>query len=136
MRIIIGYGNSLRGEDAFGVDVISLLQKKKLKDTKLLSQYQLTPELSLELLEASEIIFIDALYGTDNYALACDITNNQNANLSHHIGPKVIIAMLNNIYNRYPKFQIYSMVTNQFDIIKNKKEYNRCLNLIASYLSK
>ena len=42
MRVIIGYGNELRGEDAFGLDVIKELQKLSLKDTKLISVFQLT----------------------------------------------------------------------------------------------
>lgn len=139
MQIIIGYGNDLRGEDAFGVDVISLLQKqtqeKVLKDTKLLKEYQLTPEICLELLDATKIIFVDACYGKDHYALACDITETQNTNLSHHISPKVIIAMLNSVYGIYPEYEIYSMVTDEFDCIKNRSAYDFCVGEVVEVLS-
>lgn len=120
MRVIIGYGNSLRGEDAFGVDVINQLQKslnkKTMQNTKLLSIFQLTPELCLELLEAKEIIFIDALYSLDlKYSLACHITQDiKGTNLSHSISPKIITSMLRDLYNCSFSYEIFSMTTCNF----------------------
>lgn len=137
MRIIIGYGNDLRGEDAFGVDVIKLLKAHHLKDTVLLDLYQLTPELCLELQDAKEIIFIDACYGEENqYTLACNIEEKGETNLSHHISPKVIVSLLNNVYKQTPKYEIFSMITDQFDIIQNAREYKNCIERICKFLIK
>lgn len=134
MRIIVGYGNDLRGEDAFGVDVVNLLQKQKLKDTKLISAYQLTPEICLELLDADEIVFVDAAFSNENhYAIACDIMEQQNVNLSHHISPKVVISLLNSVYNKFPKFLIYSMLTNEFDTILDVDKYNKSLKSVVDF---
>lgn len=134
MRIIVGYGNDLRGEDAFGVDVVNLLQKQKLKNTKLISAYQLTPEICLELLDADEIVFIDAAFSNENhYAIACDIMEQQNVNLSHHIYPKVVISLLNSVYNKFPKFLIYSMLTNEFDTILDVDKYNKSLKSVVDF---
>ena len=104
MRIIIGYGNTLRGEDAFGVDVLNQLQqysvKKQLTSTKLITVFQLTPELCLELLDAQELVFIDACYSnTEHYRLACSMESFGSINLSHHISPKVILSLLSNVYD-------------------------------------
>ncbi len=135
MRIIIGYGNSLRGEDAFGVDAITLLQKQKLVNTKLISVYQLTPELCLDILEATQIVFIDATFSNENhYAIACNIIKQKNVNLSHHISFDIIISLLNNVYGKFPKFEVYSMLTNSFDKIDNKNKYEDCLDNLVSYL--
>ncbi len=139
MRIIIGYGNTLRGEDAFGVDVINQLQKhsvkKYLTNTKLISVFQLTPELCLELLEAEEIIFIDACYSnTEHYKLACSIESFDFNNLSHHISPKVILSLLSNVYNKHPKYEIWSMMTNSFDNIFEVDSYTFCINNAVYYL--
>jgi len=134
LRIIVGYGNDLRGEDAFGVDVVNLLQKQKLKNTKLISAYQLTPEICLELLDADEIVFIDAAFSNENhYAIACDIMEQQNVNLSHHIYPKVVISLLNSVYNKFPKFLIYSMLTNEFDTILDVDKYNKSLKSVVDF---
>jgi len=135
MRVIIGYGNELRGEDSFGIEVIKELKKLPLDNTRLISAFQLTPEMVLELLEAYEIIFIDASFNEDNqYALACSTTQQNSLSLTHHISPKSIIYMLNNLYNRSPEFFIYSMMTNSFNKIKDKEEYENSIKLLSTHL--
>lgn len=135
MRVIIGYGNELRGEDAFGLDVVRELQKIELKETKFISLHQLTPETVLELLEANEIVFIDTCYDEENhYALACSIKEQNSLNLSHHISPKMIIHMLKNLYAKEPKFLIYSMMSCSFDEISDKKMYEKCVKSIVKQL--
>lgn len=135
MRAIIGYGNTLRGEDAFGIDVISELKKYDIKSTKLISTVALTPELVLELLHVNEIIFVDACYDEINhYALACSTALQHNANLSHQLSPQIIIAMLSNLYHKHPKIQIYSMLTNSFENIQNTQRYHLAIQRITKHL--
>lgn len=135
MRIIVGYGNELRGEDAFGIDVIKQLKSQTLKNTKLISTFQLTPELCLDLIEAKEVIFIDACYSNSNhYELACSLESINTQNLSHHMDIKLIIKMLNELYSCYPKYEVYSMITNSFEKIKNESKYKRCITKIAIHL--
>jgi hydrogenase maturation protease len=133
LRVIIGYGNTLRGEDGFGCDVIDELEKYELKNTKLISTFQLTPELCLELLDAKEIIFIDACYLENekyHYNLGCSIEH-QDTNLSHHISPKTIIELLNSVYNKHPQYFIYGMFTNNFDEIANTNKYKKAIKSIC-----
>lgn len=135
MRAIIGYGSSIRGEDAFGLDVIEELQKAPLKETKLISAHQLTPEMVLELQEADEIIFIDTCHDEKNpYALACSLVKQSSLNLSHHISPKTIIYMLKSLYAKFPDFYIYSMMSGSFDIIEDKKRYRECVERVSKHL--
>jgi hydrogenase maturation protease len=136
MRVIIGCGNELRGEDAFGIDVLQKLQKLHLPDTKLISTHQLTPEIALDLLDANEIIFIDAAYSVDEiYTLSCPILKQNNLNVSHHIEPKYIIEILRHLYHKDPAFYVYSMGSCSFDKIKDKKRYNLIIDEIVSHLS-
>lgn len=135
MRCIVGYGNSLRGEDGFGVDVIEELEKFSLKSTKLISKIQLTPEIVLELLDADEIIFIDTCYDEKSeYKLACSISEQNNFSLTHHISPKTIIHILKNLYSKNPNFLIYSMTSNSFNTIKDLKKYKECVDAVAEIL--
>lgn len=135
MRAIIGYGNELRGEDAFGLDVIKELQKLSLKDTKLISAHQLTPEIVLELQEADEIIFIDTCLDEKNpYALACSLSRQSGLNLSHHISPKTIIYMLKSLYARLPDFYIYSMMSNSFERITDNRRYKERVSMTAEHI--
>lgn len=136
-RVIIGFGNSLRGEDAFGIDVITGLEKVDLSNTKLISTFQLTPELVLELTQFDEIVFVDACYSSrDHYSLACSIVKHNNTNLSHHISIQMIISMLNNLYNKYPTYRVYSMITSSFDEIIDKNRYENSINKVINSIKK
>lgn len=135
MRAIIGYGSSIRGEDAFGLDVIKELQNFPLKETKLLSAHQLTPEMTLELQDADEILFIDSCHDEKNpYALACSLAEQSTLNLSHHISPKTIIYMLKNLYAKNPHFYIYSMMSNSFESITDNKRYKEAIRIVSRHL--
>ena len=132
--MIIGYGNTLRGEDAFGIDVIQKLESLNLRATKLITVFTLTPELVLELLHADEIIFIDACYDIEHsYTLACGIKQ-INSHLSHHIVPSMLIALLYDLYDREPQFFIYSMLTHNFDTINDIKLYESCISHLVKAL--
>lgn len=135
MRVIIGYGNELRGEDAFGIDVIKELNNLSLENTKLISTFQLTPELCLELLEADELIFIDASYsGFHQYILACPIEISYNQSLSHFLTPHTLMTMLQAVYNHNPEYKIYSMLTDSFEKIWDNKKYQKCIRRIIQSL--
>lgn len=142
MKTIIGYGNNLRGEDAFGVDVINQLQSSSddsfLINTKLISTFQLTPELCLELLGSKKILFIDASYSSDlKYTLSCSLENEtKGTNLSHHISPEIIIAMLRDLYNCPVDYEIYSMTTCSFEKINDKEKYKDCIDRVSSFIRK
>ncbi len=136
MRVIIGCGNELRGEDAFGVDVIKKLQELQLPNTKLISTHQLTPEIALDLLCAHELIFIDAAYDIEEqYTLSCPVLRQSGLNISHHIEPKYLVEILKSLYNKTPDFCVFSMTSCSFDAIEDEKKYNLNVEKIVSYLS-
>ena len=135
MRVIVGFGNDLRGEDGFGVDVVKELQKYPIQNTKLISTFQLTPELALELKEYDEIIFVDAAHSeSNNYALACNIENKTNNTLSHHISIQMILSILNTLYKSFPQHQVFSMLTNSYDSILNQEKYNENISKTVKYI--
>ena len=137
MTTIIGYGNIQRGEDGFGVEVINRLQNIGLSDVHLISCFQLTPELCLELLDCKKVIFIDASYcNNSHYTLSCPLLNTKTQNLSHHISPLVLVSLLKDVYKKELAFEIFSMATNNFTHIKNFKEYNKCIEKTVNFLCK
>jgi len=136
LRTIIGYGNDLRGEDAFGVDVLKNLELENLENTQLLTLFQLTPEILLDLLESDEIVFVDACYSPDYpYALACNLEEQNQNTLSHHISYTMIVKMLNSLYNKYPKYEVFSMLSLEFDEVKDEKKYRQVVKNVSTYLS-
>ena len=135
MRIIVGFGNKLRGEDAFGVDTVFELEKLKLKDTKTISVFQLTPELSLKLKKAKKLIFIDAAFSTsNNYSLACSLEEQSENILSHHLSIETIIMILNELYNSKPEYEVFSMLTNNFNEIINNEEYTNSMKKVVEFI--
>lgn len=62
--LIIGYGNSLRGDDAIGIRAAERLrQRDPGPEVEILSVHQLTPELVDPISRARRVIFIDAAMG-------------------------------------------------------------------------
>lgn len=59
--VIIGYGNSLRGDDAVGLKVASAIAAWGLPNVRSLVVPQLTPELAETLSETAYVIFVHAL---------------------------------------------------------------------------
>ncbi len=135
MTIIVGFGNDLRGEDSFGIDVIKRLQSYDLPNTKLISTFQLTPELSLELKEATKLIFIDATFNhKDNYSLACNLEEYKYDQLSHHISIRTILMILERLYNTKPEYELYSMFTNNLDEIIDEKNYEKSIKEVVQFI--
>jgi hydrogenase maturation protease len=135
LRAIVGFGNTLRGEDGFGVDVLEELKKCSLEDTKLITTFQLTPELALELQEFDEIVFIDAAHSeSSHYALACNLEKANQNTLSHHISIWMILSILNTLYECFPKYQIYSMLTNHYDSIEDRENYEKNIMQIVRHI--
>jgi hydrogenase maturation protease len=134
LKIIIGYGNTLRGEDGFGVEVIEKLRTFSHLKAKLISVHSLTPELVLELLDAEEIIFVDACYDPHlSHVFACSLLQ-ESSKLSHHIQPQFLILILKELYNQEVNFSIYSMLTNSFDFIDDKFAYHNCIEQLVEFL--
>jgi len=135
LRVIVGYGNSLRGEDAFGVDVVLALQKYPLVNTRIIEAFQLTPELCLELLDADEVVFVDASYSkTNQYALACAVRHESSSNLSHQISVAMIQELLQSVYHHFADICVYSLLTHQFDTIDNVVMYQKGVQDVVTHL--
>jgi hydrogenase maturation protease len=58
--LIIGYGNSLRSDDAAGIKVAETIATWQLPHVRSLAVHQLTPELAAELAAVELVIFVDA----------------------------------------------------------------------------
>lgn len=58
--LVIGYGNTLRGDDGVGVLVARALDDLKLPGLRCIACHQLAPELAQSISECGEVIFVDA----------------------------------------------------------------------------
>ncbi len=139
MTLIIGYGNTLMGDDGFGIHIVEKLQTKvNNPNINFILTYQLTPELSFEIKDFKKVIFIDASYGTPNFSIACPIMSDVNSTLiSHHLNPKLLIDTTNELFNIDIEFEIYSVLVEKFKMQEQLSiEMNNPLNQILEYLKK
>jgi Ni,Fe-hydrogenase maturation factor len=67
--LIIGYGNTLRGDDGAGQRVAEMVSEWGLDEVRSLSVHQLTPELAEPISTAKLAIFVDAYPDTDSQGL-------------------------------------------------------------------
>lgn len=60
MVLVIGYGNTLRGDDAAGYLVAEEVESWNLPGVRAIATHQLTPELAADMAEVDAVYFVDA----------------------------------------------------------------------------
>lgn len=58
--LVIGYGNTMRGDDALGWCVADRLRKRERPGVEVIASHQLTPEMAEPVGAARRVIFVDA----------------------------------------------------------------------------
>ncbi len=103
--LIIGYGNTLRGDDGVGRRVAEELARRKLPRVRTRSVHQLTPELAEDLAACSAVIFIDACIGRsgDTVSLRPIAAEGRLAAIDHVMRPEEVLACAHAIYGSSPK---------------------------------
>lgn len=104
--LVIGYGNSLRGDDGAGWHAAAALaDDPRLADADVLIRHQLTPELALDITHARLVVLIDACGGAPpgtvsvrrvepGYRLA--------PTWSHNLDPAALVGLAVTLYGASP----------------------------------
>jgi hydrogenase maturation protease len=104
--LVVGYGNTLRGDDAFGPIVAERLRALVAPDRVLvIACHQLTPELAADVAACQQVIFIDASAASPPGELVCrtlDAGDASAAGLVHSLGPDHLLVLARLIYGRAP----------------------------------
>jgi hydrogenase maturation protease len=101
--LVIGYGNTLRGDDGAGV-AAALRVREVVPHVDVLVVHELQPELVETLSQRRCVIFLDAVTGAD--ALVCtplDSSSSPSPVDSHLFTPAQLIALSRSLYGRAPK---------------------------------
>lgn len=110
--LVIGYGNTLRGDDGVGWSVADrLAADPRLSGVDVLRSHQLTPEFALDVSRASAVVFVDATVsgpaGRVNVA-ALDPVAGGTAS-SHHMAPETLLALSQALYGAQPPAWLVSV---------------------------
>jgi hydrogenase maturation protease len=114
--LVIGYGNTLRGDDALGPTVIERL-RTQLPGPEYLSCQQLGPELAEPLAACDLAIFVDAAAGgipgevhVEHLAPA-----DSPSTMTHHVKPTTLLAMAQELYGHAPHARLVSSAGASFE---------------------
>jgi hydrogenase maturation protease len=116
--LIVGYGNTLRGDDGAGRAVAERLQAVlRDPDVRVLSLHQLTPELMLDLARADRAVFVDASSTghAGRYMRIPLYPASQCAKFTHHATPEALLAGTRSLYGRCPESSLYVIPGEAFD---------------------
>jgi hydrogenase maturation protease len=118
--LIIGYGNPLRGDDAFGYRAAEELQALFIdhREVVVLPVHQLTPELAADIARAGKVIFIDAAAEGEPGKLASRPVLPAAANaapFTHNATPEGLLGMALALYRNAPPAVLYSVRGESFE---------------------
>ena len=117
--LIVGYGNSLRGDDGAGYVAAELLRGRlHVPDVEIRSQQQLLPELMEPMARAAHVVFIDASVSGRagkfskipvRPAPAC-------SRFTHHATPESLLAGVQRLYGHTPEATLYTIPGRNFEL--------------------
>jgi len=124
--LVIGYGSTLRSDDAAGFVVARALEEMKLPGVQCCPTHQLTPDLAERMSMVSDVFFIDAYSAADcgaaiHETLLDDELNgteypvNISTN-SHACVPKTLLALTQMLYGRRPRARLITIPALDFSL--------------------
>ena len=118
MLLIIGYGNTLRGDDGVGQLIAHRLEAiLGSNGILIIACHQLTPELVETISRADEVVFVDVTedgQAGDIRSFALQPETAAGA-FTHNISPSALLAASANLYGVCPRGQVISISGTHFD---------------------
>ncbi len=118
--LVIGYGNPLRTDDGLGWHAAERLSgDSRLAGVTVVRCHQLTPELALDVSQATLVVLVDASHGLVAGAFGVDRVERGEGSAttwSHHLGPPSLIALADELYGQVPDVFLVSCGVHSLEI--------------------
>lgn len=104
--LVVGYGNTLRQDDAFGYLVAERLLQAEVEGIQVIACHQLAPELAEPLSRCQAVVFVDAKEGEPVGEIewqSARATGFSNSTLYHTITPADLLLLAQTLYGSAPK---------------------------------
>jgi hydrogenase maturation protease len=138
MILIIGYGNPLRTDDAIGQHIAGMMQERlKYEAARVITAYQLTPELVEPILCAQLVIFIDARVGSTPGKITWENVDPQSSAgaFTHNVTPSSLLHAAHELYDVKPAGILISIIGADFEYGNDLSPVlNRMLPSIANQI--
>jgi hydrogenase maturation protease len=103
--LVIGYGNTLRGDDGVGCLVAETIADWQLPQVRSIAVHQLLPELAADIAAVDIVMFVDAV-GTSCLSPGIEITpliaDNNVAFSTHIVTPQLLLSLTQRLYFATP----------------------------------
>ena len=125
MILVIGYGNTLCGDDGLGPYTVEQLQDaESLPGVEYLTLHQLAPELAEDISHADTVIFVDAIDGgTVSGEIACQEITLPAASspttpgaFTHHVNATILLENARFLYDANPAAWLYAVAGENFGL--------------------
>jgi hydrogenase maturation protease len=127
--LLIGYGNSARGDDGLGPAFTGRIERLNLPQLDIDTDYQLTVDHALAVSEANLVVFADALISGDLAFTFNRIEAEEAAELgSHSLTPISVLSLAATLFGSRPEAYILGITGYEFGAVKEglsaDAEYN------------
>jgi hydrogenase maturation protease len=139
--LVIGYGNTLRGDDAAGVHAAGLIAKHH-PEIICVCVHQLVPELAEQIAECDIVFFIDAQQNiTEINAQLIVPSVEADQPRTHFISPESLLALSQQLYQHLPaKTYVVGIPASQFEFseilsAQTDQAMHECVELVSRIIS-
>jgi hydrogenase maturation protease len=102
--LIIGYGNTLRGDDGVGSRVAEAVEKLQLPNVRTLICQQLSPEHADPIASAETVIFVDAAVDAPKEVQLRPLDPGPTSQLmAHAADPRTMLALARDVFGHTPR---------------------------------
>ena len=134
--LVIGYGNTLRGDDAAGVKAAEMISQRHPEITCVVL-HQLVPECAEQIAEYDMVFFIDAQQDiTQPHARLIAPGKDAEQPRTHFISPESLLSLSRQLYGRIPsKAYVIGIPASQFEFSEElsaptEKAMHECVDLV------
>jgi hydrogenase maturation protease len=142
--VIIGYGNTLRGDDAVGwLAAEALSGSVDEAKVTVLTRHQLAPELAETISSFDVALFVDATQNGAPGDLRCDevVPRLTDSGLTHSASPEALLVLARELYGSAPRAFLFSLCGESFELEERlsprvERALPRLVNLIDCVATK
>lgn len=143
--LVIGYGNTLRGDDGVGYRAAAEISRWNVPNVYVTAVPQLTPELASQIAGADRVFFLDAdIDPTRRHIQVISLApNHSNPAINHYSDPSALLSLCQSLYGRLPESLCILIPAIHFDITEElsqvaqdgqKQALDYILNLFYSHV--
>jgi hydrogenase maturation protease len=127
ITLVIGYGNTLRSDDAVGCLLVEQLAALKLPGVRTRVVHQLTPELAADVAEAEVVLFVDATVDVgvgisvgpaedSTRVTVHSVASSENARISHAGSPANLLALARLLCGAEPEAHVIAVLATELGL--------------------